>query len=302
MLDACFTTDLIVEITMQPVRRYNVDAAIFFSDIVVPLKAIGVDLDIIAGTGPVITDPIRTSEQIDQLRGLTPADVEPISAAARTLADELVDTPLIGFAGGPFTLASYLIEGGPSRDHRRTKEFMYSQPDLWHRLLSRLGGIAASFLRIQVDAGAAAVQVFDSWAGVLSPADYEAYVRPHARQVLDDIAEMEVPRIHFGVMTGELLHDMGSAGADVVGVDWRVPMERAIERVGAERSVQGNLDPSLVFAPTGVMLEHAGHILNAGRRARGHIFNLGHGVLPETDPDALSRLVDYVHEYPAAPG
>lgn len=297
MLDACFTTDLIVEITMQPVRRYDVDAAIFFSDIVVPLKAIGVDVEIVPGTGPVIADPIRSADQIDRLRDLTVDDVEPIAAAARTLADELVDTPLIGFAGAPFTLASYLIEGGPSKDHRRTKEFMYSQPELWHRLLDRLGTIAATFLRIQVDSGARAVQLFDSWAGALSPADYNTYVLPHSRAVLADIADLEVSRIHFGVNTGELLHDMGAAGADVVGVDWRVPMEHAIERIGPDKSVQGNLDPSLVFAPHDVMVDQAARIVEAGRGARGHIFNLGHGVMPDTDPDALLRLVDFVHEY-----
>lgn len=298
MLDACFTTDLIVEITMQPVRRYNVDAAIFFSDIVVPLKAIGVDVDIVAGTGPVIDEPIRTAEDIDRLRDLTADDIEPISAAARSLVDELAGVPLIGFAGAPFTLASYLIEGGPSRDHRRTKQFMYSNPRLWHRLLDRLATIATQFLRFQVEAGAEAVQLFDSWAGALSRADYLTYVYSHSSRVLAELADLGIPRIHFGVTTGELLPDMGEAGADVIGVDWRTPLDRAIERVGPRYAVQGNLDPSLVFAPTDVMLKQAEQILDAGRQARGHVFNLGHGVMPDTDPDALARLVDFVHEYP----
>lgn len=297
MLDSCFSTDLVVEITMQPVRRYGVDAAIFFSDIVVPLKAIGVDLDIVPGTGPVIADPIRRRDQLDQLRRLEPDDVETIAAAARTLVGELGTTPLIGFAGAPFTLASYLVEGGPSRDHRLTKQLMYTEPELWHDLLGRLSGIAANFLRVQVEAGASAVQLFDSWAGTLSPTDYDTFVAPHSRRVLESVADLDVPRIHFGVGTGELLERMGAVGADVVGVDWRVPLDRAIERVGPERSVQGNLDPTVLFAPTDVLHAEAAAIIERGRAARGHVFNLGHGVLPQTDPDAVKGLVDFVHGY-----
>lgn len=296
MLESCFTTDLVVEITMQPVRRHDVDAAIFFSDIVVPLKAIGVDLDIVPGTGPVVADPIRSREQLDQLRPLEPGDVDTITAAARALVDELDGTPLIGFAGAPFTLASYLVEGGPSRDHRLTKQLMHGDPDLWHLLLNRLAVIAGEFLRLQVEAGASAVQLFDSWAGALSPADYATYVAPHSRTVLDAVAHLDVPRIHFGVGTGELLTQMGEVGADVVGVDWRVPLDRAIERVGPARSVQGNLDPMLLFAPEDVLHRRAAEIIDLGRSARGHVFNLGHGVLPQTDPDVLTRLVAHVHE------
>lgn len=297
MLDSCFSTDLVVEITMQPVRRYGVDAAIFFSDIVVPLKAIGVDLDIVPGTGPVIADPIRRRGQLEQLRRLEPDDVESIAAAARALVGELGATPLIGFAGAPFTLASYLVEGGPSRDHRLTKQLMYSQTGLWNDLLERLSHIAADFLRIQVEAGASAVQLFDSWAGTLSPSDYETYVAPHSRRVLESVADLGVPRIHFGVGTGELLDQMGDVGADVVGVDWRVPLDRAIEKVGPGRSVQGNLDPTLLFAPADVLHTKAAAAIERGRSARGHVFNLGHGVLPQTDPDAVKGLVDFVHGY-----
>lgn len=297
MLESCFTTDLVVEITMQPVRRHGVDAAIFFSDIVVPLKAIGVDLDIVPGTGPVVADPIRSREQLDQLRPLEPGDVETITAAARALVGELDGTPLIGFAGAPFTLASYLVEGGPSRDHRLTKQLMHGDPELWHLLLGRLAVIAGQFLRLQVEAGASAVQLFDSWAGALSPADYATYVAPHSRAVLDAVADLDVPRIHFGVGTGELLTQMGEVGADVVGVDWRVPLDRAIERVGPGRSVQGNLDPMLLFAPEDVLHRRADEIIDLGRAARGHVFNLGHGVLPQTDPDVLTRLVAHVHEH-----
>ncbi|MBK5217766.1 MAG: uroporphyrinogen decarboxylase [Propionibacteriales bacterium] len=297
MLESCFRPDMVVEITLQPVRRYGVDAAILFSDIVVPLKAIGVDLDIVLGTGPVVADPIRSAHQLEQLRDIEPDDVAPIAESVRTLVGELGGTPLIGFAGAPFTLASYLVEGGPSKDHRKTKQLMYGEPELWHALLGRLSAIATQFLRMQIEAGASAVQLFDSWAGTLSLADYETYVKPHSAAVLEGVADLGVPRIHFGVGTGELLHSMGDAGADVVGVDWRVPLDEAARRIGGGRAVQGNLDSAAVFAPTDVMNAKAAEVIKAGRAAPGHIFNLGHGVLPATDPDALTRLVDFVHGY-----
>jgi uroporphyrinogen decarboxylase len=297
MLESCFRTDMVVEITMQPVRRYGVDAAVFYSDIVVPLKAIGVDLDIVPGTGPVVAEPIRSLAQLDQLRDLEPDDVTPITDAVTALVGELGTTPLIGFAGAPFTLASYLVEGGPSRDHRLTKQLMYSEPELWHALLGRIAAIAGQFLRLQVQAGASAIQLFDSWAGALSLADYETYVKPHSAAVLASVADLDVPRIHFGVGTGELLHAMGDAGADVVGVDWRVPLDEAVRRIGPGKAVQGNLDPAAVFAPTEFLHARAAEVIEAGRAAEGHIFNLGHGVMPAMDPDALTRLVDFVHGY-----
>lgn len=297
MLESCFRTDMIVEITMQPVRRYGVDAAVFYSDIVVPLKAIGVDLDIVPGTGPVVAEPIRTAAQLGQLRDLVPDDVTAITDAVTALVGELGPTPLIGFAGAPFTLASYLIEGGPSRDHRLTKQLMYSEPDVWHALLGRIAAIAGQFLRLQVQAGASAIQLFDSWAGALSLADYEKYARPHSATVLASVADLGVPRIHFGVGTGELLRSMGDAGADVVGVDWRVPLDEAVRRIGPGKAVQGNLDPAAVFAPTEFLHARAAEVIEAGRTAEGHIFNLGHGVTPAMDPDALTRLVDFVHAY-----
>lgn len=300
MLDACFDTDLIVEITMQPVRRHHVDAAIFFSDIVVPLKAIGIDLDIVPGTGPVVAEPIEDADQLAAFRPIEADDVTSITDAVTALTTELGSTPLIGFAGAPFTLASYLIEGGPSRDHRRTKQLMYSRPDLWHALAERLAVIAEGFLRLQVQAGASAVQLFDSWAGALSLADYREFVAPHSSAVLNGVADLDVPRIHFGVGTGELLAEMGAVGADVVGVDWRIPLDEAVRRIGPHYAVQGNLDPTTLFAPTEVVHERAAAVLQAGAAARGHIFNLGHGVLPETDPDALTRLVDFVHERTAS--
>ena len=295
MLQACMTPDLVAEVTLQPVRRYGVDAAIIFSDIVVPLKAIGIDLDIVAGVGPVLATPITTTRDVDQLRPLVPADVEFLDTAVRLVVAELGSTPLIGFAGAPFTLASYLVEGGPSREHVKTKSLMYSQPALWHDLLDRLASIAIEFLRVQVGAGARAVQLFDSWAGVLSAADYRRYVMPHSARVLTALADLQVPRIHFGVGTGELLALMGEAGADVVGVDWRVPLDVAAARVG-DRVLQGNLDPAVVFAPWEVIADAASDVIARGRTARGHIFNLGHGVLPMTDPDVLTRLVEFVHQ------
>ncbi|MGZ8771316.1 MAG: uroporphyrinogen decarboxylase family protein, partial [Aeromicrobium sp.] len=257
--------------------------------------------DIVPGTGPVVAEPIRSGGQLAQLRDIEPADVDPIVESVKSLVGELGATPLIGFAGAPFTLASYLIEGGPSKDHRLTKQLMYSNPELWHALLSRLAAIGGQFLRVQIEAGASAIQLFDSWAGNLSLADYDTYVKPHSAAVLASVADLGVPRIHFGVGTGELLQSMGDAGADVVGVDWRVSLDVAAKRVGGGRVLQGNLDPTAVFAPTDVMTAKAAEVIEAGRAAPGHIFNLGHGVLPATDPDALARLVDFVHGYELSP-
>ena len=297
MLDACAAPDLVTEITLQPVRRYGVDAAIFFSDIVVPLKAVGVDLDIVPGVGPVVAEPFRTAADLDRLPALTPEHVPYITEAVRNLVGELGATPLIGFAGAPFTLASYLVEGGPSKNHAKTKALMYGSPELWESLLDRLATITEAFLRVQVDAGASAVQLFDSWVGALPAADYRALVQPHSARVLAAVGQAHpaVPRIHFGVGTGELLHDMGQAGADVVGVDWRVPLSDAVRRIGPGKAVQGNLDPTLVFAPHDVIARKVRETLEEGQAAEGHVFNLGHGVLPETDPDALLRVVELVH-------
>ena len=295
MLESCMRPELVTEITLQPVRRYGVDAAIFFSDIVLPLKAIGVDLDIVPGVGPVVAEPVRTLADVERIPDLTPEHVPFITEAVQLLVAELGATPLIGFAGAPFTVASYLVEGGPSKDHARTKALMFGAPDVWRALMGKIAGISAAYLDVQVAAGASAVQLFDSWAGALTRADYEQHVMPFSRHVLEAIGDRGVPRIHFGVGTGEILDLMGAAGAEVVGVDWRVPLAEGVRRVDG-RCVQGNLDPTLVFAPTGVMLERADQVLAAGRGAPGHIFNLGHGVIPSTDPDQLARLTDHVHE------
>jgi uroporphyrinogen decarboxylase len=297
MLEACMRPDLITEITLQPVRRYGVDAAILFSDIVLPLKALGVDLQIVAGVGPVVAAPVRDAAAVATLPGFDPGAVSFVRQAVGELVRELGATPLIGFAGAPYTLASYLIEGGPSKDHVTTKALMHGAPDVWDALMRRLAEISAGFLRVQIEAGASAVQLFDSWAGGLSPADYRDFVLPHSAAVFASIADLEVPRIHFGVTTGELLSDMATADVEVVGVDWRVPLDRAAARIRPGQAVQGNLDPTLVFAPWEVLAAKAVEVIEQGRTAPGHIFNLGHGVLPETDPDVLTRLVELVHSY-----
>jgi uroporphyrinogen decarboxylase len=287
---------MIVEITLQPVRRYAVDAAIFFSDIVVPLKAIGVDLDIKPGVGPVVAAPVRDLDAISRLRPLEPGDVSFVDEAVRALVGELGDTPLIGFAGGPFTLASYLIEGGPSKNHDHTKAMMYGAPKLWGELMDRLADITIAFLRVQIDAGARAIQLFDSWVGAVGPDDYRRSVLPYTRKIFDALIGLDVPRIHFGVGTGELLGLMGEAGADVVGVDWRVSLDGAVHRVEPGKALQGNLDPALLLAPWEIVRDRARDVLGRGRAAEGHVFNLGHGVIPSTDPDQLARLADFVHE------
>lgn len=294
MLEACATPDLVTEITMQPVRRHGVDAAILFSDIVVPLKAIGVDLDIVPGVGPVVAEPFAARTDLERLPELTAEHVPYITEAVGSLVAELGPTPLIGFSGAPFTLASYLVEGGPSKNHQRTKALMHGDPELWRDLCARLAQIAGTFLQVQVDAGASAVQLFDSWVGALPRADYLRFVEPHSRAVLAAVGD-RVPRIHFGVGTGELLADMAAAGADVIGVDYRVALTDAVARTGGQYAVQGNLDPALLFAPWPVVEGRVREIVQEGGAAPGHIFNLGHGVLPDTDPTVLTRVVELVH-------
>jgi uroporphyrinogen decarboxylase len=300
MLDSCTRPELVTEITLQPLRRYDIDAAILYSDIVVPLRAIGVDVDIKPGVGPVIERPVRAAGDVERLRPLAPDDVPYISEAVKSLVGELGGKPLIGFAGAPFTLASYLIEGGPSKNHDRTRAMMYGQPELWHALMGRLAAIASAFLRVQVEAGASAVQLFDSWVGVVSPEDYRQAILPHTSRIFADLAATGVPRIHFGVGTGELLGLLAEAGADVVGVDWRIPLDEAARRVsaagGGGKVLQGNLDPALLLAGWDVVEPRARAVLDRARGLPGHVFNLGHGVPPETDPEILARLTDLVHE------
>ncbi|MDE0873279.1 MAG: uroporphyrinogen decarboxylase [Acidimicrobiales bacterium] len=286
---------LTAEITMQPVRRYGVDAAILFSDIVVPVNAVGFKIDVVPGVGPTVEQPFRSKEDLNRLRPLEPdIDTPYVLDAVRLLVEQL-EVPLIGFAGAPFTVASYLIEGQPSRNHARTKSLMHSDPNLWHELMTRLSDISISSMRSQVLAGASAVQLFDSWAGALQPVDYEQHVLPHSRRVFAELADLEVPRAHFGVGTAEILSLMSEAGADVVGADWRVPMDEVRRRVGSKTAVQGNLDPAVCLADWPVVAEQTRRVLKAAGGKPGHIFNLGHGVLPETNPAILERVVELVH-------
>ena len=295
MLDSCLRPQLAAEITLQPVRRHGVDAAVFFSDIVVPFKAAGVEVEIVPDVGPVMGTPVRTAAQARALPRLEPDQLAPIVEAIGIVTDELGSTPLIGFAGAPFTLAAYLIEGRPSRDYLNTKALMYSDPDTWDAILSWAAEVSATFLRTQILSGASVVQLFDSWAGALSLADYIAYVQPYSARVLDAVADLDVPRIHFGVATGELLVAMREAGADVMGVDHRIPLDVANARLGGTTPLQGNIDPAMLFTPWPVLRAYVDDCIDRGKSAPAHILNLGHGVPPSADPEVLTRLVAYVH-------
>jgi uroporphyrinogen decarboxylase len=296
ILRAIADPDLATEITLQPVRRYGVDAAILYSDIVTPVHAIGFGVDIEPGVGPVVAEPFRGPDDLARLRPLDPdADTPYVVETVRNLVREL-PVPLIAFAGAPFTVASYLLEGRPSRTYVRTKSLMHTDPALFAELLDRLADLAIASLRSQVEAGASALQLFDSWAGALAPSDYERHVLPASSKVMEAVSDLGVPRIHFGVSTGELLDLMAAAGAEVVGVDWRTPLDRARTRVPAGTALQGNLDPAIVAAGWEATAPAADDVLARGG-GRAHVFNLGHGVLPETDPEVLERLVAHVHAW-----
>lgn len=318
MLDACLDPAMASEITLQPVRRHGVDAGIFFSDIVVPLKLAGVEVEIQPGKGPVFAEAVRTAADVDRLTAIDPASLgddvfAPIQEAVRLTIAELGDTPLIGFAGAPFTLAAYLVEGGPSKDHIRARTLMHADPEAWQRLMAWTADISGAFLRAQVLAGASAAQLFDSWAGSLSLHDYVTHVAPasaralsHVRDVTYEVPAAEgaedptaevrnVPLVHFGVGTGELLKAMHEAGADAVGVDYRIPLDEASRRLGHVVPVQGNVDPAMLDAPWPVLEAHVLDVLDRGREAPAHVLNLGHGVPPETDPTVLTRVVELVH-------
>ncbi|WP_293830573.1 uroporphyrinogen decarboxylase [uncultured Corynebacterium sp.] len=301
MLDSCFMPELLAEITLQPVRRHDVDAGILFSDIVVPLKAAGVDVEIVPGRGPVMGEAVRSRSDVEKLP-LLDDEVAAVSDGIRIILDELSDTQaLIGFVGAPFTLASYLVEGGPSKNHEKTKAMMHAEPETWHALMRRLVPTIIAFLRTQVEAGIDAMQLFDSWAGFLTEADYREFVLPYSVEILESVAG-EIPRIHFGVTTGELLGAMSEAGSEVMGVDWRVPLDAAATRFASPRVLQGNLDPAMLFAGTDVVRDEVARIKAEAARAiaagdaTGHIFNLGHGVLPTTDADAITEAVRIIHE------
>ena len=297
ILDAIHRPDLVAELTCQPVDRYGTDAAIFFSDIVVPAAAVGFGVDVAPGTGPVVSEPFRSAGDLDRLRPLEPEEDTPyVLEAVRILSDTLT-VPLIGFAGGPFTVASYLVEGGPSKNFAKVKALMLAEPGIWHDLVERLTDMALASLRSQLDAGASAVQVFDSWAGILPPRHYEQLVLPATRRLVAELGASHpgTPTILFGVGTGELLGLMATAGTSVVGVDWRVPLDEARARVGAGTAVQGNLDPAMCLGTWEVAAVETREVLTRAGTAPGHVFNLGHGVLPETDPAILERVVELVH-------
>ncbi len=297
ILDAIAQPELVAELTRQPVDRYGTDAAIFFSDIVVPAAAVGFGVDVAPGTGPVVSEPFRSAADLARLRPLEPElDTPYVIEAVRILADSL-HVPLIGFAGGPFTVASYLVEGGPSKNFTRVKALMQADPGLWHDLVGRLTDMALASLRSQLDAGASAVQVFDSWAGILTPRHYGELVLPATRRLFAELAESHpgTPTILFGVGTGELLPQMATAGASAVGIDWRVPLDAARTRVGPGTAVQGNLDPAMCLATWEVAAAETREVLTRAGTAPGHVFNLGHGVLPETDPGILEQVVALVH-------
>ena len=294
LFSVCRQPELCAEVTLQPVRAHGVDAAVMFADIMLPVIGMGVDVELVENVGPVIADPVRTSDDVERLRVPDPEEAVPfILEAVRLVRAELpAEKAVIGFSGGPFTVAGYLIEGKPTREFVQTKRCMYAQPEVWHALMDKLADTFVAYLRAKVTAGADVIQLFDSWVGTLSAEDYEEFVAPYSARVL---AAVDVPTIHFGTGTTHLLPAMREAGGDVIGLDWRMPIEVGWEIVGPDRGVQGNLDPALLLGPFERVATAANRILDAVAGRRGHIFNVGHGVLPETDPADLARLVELVH-------
>jgi uroporphyrinogen decarboxylase len=297
LLEICRTPELAVEVTLQPVDRFDVDAAILFSDLLIPLVPMGISLDFVEGAGPRIDNPVTTPSDVERLRAFEPReDLNYVLEAIRMLSRELTGrVPLIGFAGAPFTLASYLIEGGSSRSFEKTKSLMYSEPEVWRGLASKLASIVRDYLTAQIEAGAQAVQLFDSWVGALSPEDYREFALPYSRCVLSGLVDSGVPVIHFATGTAGILKLLRQAGGDVVGLDWRIDLDTGWDLVGGEVAVQGNLDPHLLFAPRGILLRRADDILRRAKAHRGHIFNLGHGILPATPVENVQALIEYVH-------
>ena len=294
LFSVCRQPELCAEVTLQPVHAHGVDAAVMFADIMLPVIGMGVDVELVENVGPVIADPVRTSADVERLSVPEPAEAVPfILEAVRLVRAELpADKALVGFAGGPFTVAGYLIEGKPTREFLQTKACMYGRPDVWHALMDKLADTFTTYLRAKVEAGADVIQLFDSWVGTLSAADYDEFVAPYSARVLSSV---DVPTIHFGTGTTHLLPAMAAAGGDVIGLDWRIPIDRGWEIVGPDRGVQGNLDPALLLGPFERVEAAANRILDAVGGRHGHIFNLGHGVLPDTDPADLARLVEVVH-------
>jgi len=293
MLELCRTPELATQVTLQPIA-HGVDAAILFADILLPLEPMGAPFEFAKGEGPVIHEPITSKAQVDQLRVCEPGELGYVLDAIKMLKKEL-KVPLIGFAGAPFTLASYLIEGGKSSHFAKSKKFMFGEPETWNALMTKLSEVVRLFLNAQIDAGADAVQLFDSWVGQLSADDYRQYVQPHVQHILKDVEKRGVPVIHFGTGTYHLLEAQREAGGTVIGLDWRTPLTEGWKRVGADRGVQGNLDPITLLGPREVAEKHCARILAQAGKKNGHIFNLGHGILPETPVDNVKAVIDFVH-------
>ena len=286
------TPELCAEVTLQPVRRHDVDAAVLFADIMTPVLEMGIEVDLVEGVGPVVAEPIRAAADLDRVGVGEPP--HPVLEAVRLVRAELdPEKALVGFCGGPFTVAGYLVEGRPSREFAVTKALMYCDPDTWHTLMERLAETFAAYVAAQAEAGADVIQLFDSWVGALSPADYEEFVAPYSARVL---AAVDVPTIHFGTGASTLLPALARAGGDVIGLDWRVELDRGWDEVGDDRGVQGNLDPAVLLGPWERVEAAARDVLERARGRRGHIFNLGHGVLPQTDPGQITQLARFVQE------
>ena len=295
LFDVVQDADLCAEVTLQPVRRHDVDAAVMFADIMLPVLGMGVDVELVENVGPVIADPVATASDVERLRVPDPEEAVPsILEAVRSVRGELrADQAVVGFCGGPFTVAGYLIEGRPSREFTKVKTLMYSQPATWHALAEKLTETSIAYVRANVDAGADVIQLFDSWVGALSVADYREYVAPYSARILDAV---DAPTIHFGTGTTHLLPALAAAGGDVIGLDWRLPLDDGWALVGEDRGVQGNLEPARLLGPWDALEEAARDVIDRAAGRAGHIFNLGHGVLPETDAATLSRLRELVHE------
>ncbi len=298
LLEICRQPDLAVQVTLQPVDRIEVDAAILFSDLLLPLAPMGIPFDFVKGEGPVIERPIRSAADVKRLRTFDPRDsLSHVLATIRLARQALEDrVPLIGFAGAPFTLASYAIEGGPSSNYAKTKAMMYGEPETWHALLEHFATVVADYLLAQIDAGAQAIQVFDSWVGALCPDDYREFALPHTKRIFDAVQASGVPVIHFGTSTATLLPTMREAGGDVIGADWRIPLDDAWELIGHDRAIQGNLDPTLLLGPVERLIDGADDVLRRAGGRPGHIFNLGHGILPETSVEHVQALAHFVHQ------
>lgn len=296
MLDACLDPQMASEITMQPVRRHDVDAAVFFSDIVIPLRLAGIEVEIVPNVGPVLSSPVRTRADVDALPTLNDDAFAPITEAVTRTVEQLGSTPLVGFAGAPFTLAAYMVEGRPSRDHLGPRTMMHADPETWNALASWAADVSGRFMRAQLMAGASAAQLFDSWAGSLSRKDYAEHVQKHSAAAFSHVTGLGAPLVHFGTGTSEILDLMKEAGADVVGIDYRLDLAEATRRLGSETPLQGNIDPALLEADWDALEAHVRQVVAAGSGAAGHVLNLGHGVPPGTDPEVLTRVVSLIHE------